>query len=211
MKKIHFGLLAAMIFLGACRSGVQSTADNSLVTLFPAMAVRDTLHFFIPESPGGAPIADSLLRANLTSSQFDSLHFDTGEHAFFAVGRFSLPGEVEACLLHNTEFWFGKQVLLLYDRASARFIGVREVANFYGGESGQVATEGWLLMRENPPRLFVKYADHSITLSPNGDAEPIEHLSVSGELLEWSGKKFLPVSNPDSLAFLQHFQMDRTW
>jgi len=169
--------------------------------------IPDTLHFFLPEKPSNIPVSDTLLKMALDSAQYENLHFDTGEAHFWAQGKFSFTKDIDACLLQTEEFWFGKLTLLLYDKKTRKFLTTLEVANFYGGDGGQVAVESWLLPRPAPPRIFIKNAEHGFSMA--GEDEPREYLSESGALLQWQSPAFTPVANPDSAVFLQKLKMNK--
>lgn len=209
-------LLAASLtllgWLGTCWSTKLpgNTRSQALYALFPEVPeAPDTVHFFLPEHPAGTPVPDSLLRACLDSAQYASLHFDTGEAQFWAVGNYDFAPEMKACLLQTSEFWFGKQSLLLYDKKQKRFFQTLEVGNFYGGDGGQTAKEAWWFRQANPPRLYLKTADHGFSM--HEASEPTEYLWEHGELLEWETSGFRPLPLPDSSAFLQKFRMNREW
>lgn len=182
-----------------------ATPAETLHAVFAAGTAVDTVHFFLPDSAVGAPVPDSLLKLCLDSTQFNSLHYETGEARFYAVEKRALTGDTDACLLYTQEFWFGKLSLLFYDRPNRRFYGVQEVSSFYGGDGGQVAVESWLLSYTGVPHLYAKTAQHGFIPGE----EPKEYYDEAGALLRWDGRAFQPVVHPDSAAWLAKFRMER--
>jgi hypothetical protein len=139
-----------------CNFHTQTTFDPCF-TRFPARpGWPDTLHFFLTETPAGVPLSDTLLRTILDSAQFESLHYGTGEARFWALGQFPLTAGLSAGIVQTTEFWFGKQSLLVFDPRQPRCLAVVELAHFYGGDGGQTASESWLFRSHTPLQLFIK-------------------------------------------------------
>lgn len=219
MKKTQlnprFCLLAmATCLIWGCGTGVKKetpAASDKLYAAFEAsQSPRDTLHFFLPENPSGRPVSDSLLKICLDSTQFEFLHFQTGDPHFWADKKYPLSDDVEACLLHTNEFWFKKQTLLLYHKTKRTFFSAIEVASFYGGDGGQIAVESWLFHTNGTPHLYVKNAEHWVTIKEEQEA-PTEQVSETGNLLRWEAPAFKPRSTPDSTRLLQNFRMHHQW
>jgi hypothetical protein len=212
---ILFGLICSALFgiCGFCGDTPTATAPpivSSLTAQFAVSALPpDTLHFFISEAGDGPAIPDSLLKLSLDSAQFEQLHFGTGEAQFRQLGRYSFNETLDALLIGTEEFWFGKQTLVLTDKKTGKVAGLLEVSNFYGGDGGQTASESWWFRTSNPPRIYVKTAQHGFKMQPDGD--PLEYYQEEGQLLEWQQNTFKPIPQPDSLVFLKNFPMYRVW
>ncbi|MBN8679358.1 MAG: hypothetical protein J0M29_14110 [Chitinophagales bacterium] len=210
-----FGLIcSAMLgicgFCGNPQPESNATAPLGLVSAFgQASEAPDTLHFFISEAGDGPLISDSLLKAGMDSAQFEQLHFGTGDAQFRQLGRYNFIENLDALLIGTEEFWFGKQTLLFTDKKTGKLVGLVEVSHFYGGESGQTASESWWFRNANPPRLYTKLAEHGYRAT-DGE-EPEEYHSEEGILLEWQKGAFQRIPQPDSLGALQKFSMYRVW
>ncbi|MCC7464947.1 MAG: hypothetical protein IT261_01680, partial [Saprospiraceae bacterium] len=163
---ILLGLICSALFgiCGFCGDTPPETAPPSVNLLSAQFAESalppDTLHFFISEAGDGPAISDTLLRASLDSAQFAQLHFDAGDAQFRQLGRYSFNETLDALLIGTEEFWFGKQTLILTDKKTGKVAGMLEVSNFYGGDGGQTASESWWFRQSNPPRIYVKTAQH---------------------------------------------------
>jgi hypothetical protein len=202
---------ACLLFGTGCTSAV-STPSTSFLTAFPERSDwPDTLHCFLPETPVGNTLSDSLLKTVLDSAQFESLHYGTGDAHFRATDQFAFSDDLRAALVHTEEFWFGKQSLLVFDLRKQKCLEVVELAHFYGGDGGQTASESWLFGNKTAPRLFVKTAEHGLAPSESPTEELREYLQESGQLFQWAGRQFQHLPNPDSLRFLQQYRMHRTW
>ncbi len=203
----------AFSFMVAChapKKSVNNTPVHTLVSLFADLpALPDTVHFFLPENPAGKLVSGTQLKSCLDSTAFDNLQFGTGDVHFWAVGKFPFTHEVDACLLLTEESWFGKQTLLFYQKKQDRILSTLEVANFYGGDGGQTATESWWFRKSAPSKIFIQSAEHGIRM--HEETEPTEYLSESGALLQWEQRTFKTMPNPDSSLFLQKLKMHREW
>jgi hypothetical protein len=169
------------------------------------------LHSYLAESPAGVPISDTLLKTVLDSTQFESLHYGTGEARFWALGQFPFEGGLSAAIVQTEESWFGKQSLLVFDLQQTKCLAVVELSHFYGGDGGQTASESWLFRKKVPLQLFVKTAEHGLSVSPGSADEPQEYLREPGQLFQWVKQEFQPIPNPDSSLFVQQYRMHRTW
>jgi hypothetical protein len=214
MKNIFWAVFAASLFAAmhcAPVSPRQTPLAQCLTHFPPRPDLPDTLHCFLAESPKGTPLSDTLLKMALDTAQFESLHFGTGEARFQALGQFPFAADLQACLLHTEEFWFGKQSLLIVDLRQQKCLAVVELAHFYGGDGGQTASESWLFRDKVAPQLFVKTAEHGLTLTDSSTDEPQEYLRERGQLFQWEVDQFQRIRNPDSSLFMQQYRMHRTW
>lgn len=214
MQKLLWITLAILLFIGtACtRPAPTQTKASQFLTHFPSRTdLSDTLHCFLEEAPTGTAVSDTLLKTVLDSTQFESLHYGTGEARFSAVGQFAFAEGLTAVLLRTEEFWFGKVSLLVFDLQQQKCLSVADLSHFYGGDGGQTASESWLFKSKVPPQLFVKTAEHGFALSETATDEPKEYLRESGQLFQWEAKQFHPIANPDSSLFLRKYGMHRTW
>lgn len=212
MQQIFLFASLLMFATGCSRSVQPQSAFAECLNRFPPRPDwPDTMHCFLAETPAGLPISDTLLKTVLDSTQFESLHFGTGEARFWALGQFPFAEGLVAGLLRTEEFWFGKQSLLIFDLRHQKCLTVVELSHFYGGDGGQTASESWLFRGAMPPRLFVKNAEHWFALPDTPADEPQEHLQESGQLYQWDTNRFRALPNPDSLPFLRQYTMHRTW
>ncbi|MBL7827241.1 MAG: hypothetical protein JNJ57_11460 [Saprospiraceae bacterium] len=214
-RQLVFGVACAAAVLWGCTYCARPVSIPSpfsqCLARFPSHSNwPDTLHCFLADTSAGLSISDTLLKTVLDSAQFECLHFGTGEPLFFAQARFPFVEGQTACILQTEEFWFGKLNLLIFDLRKQKCLAVTELSHFYGGDGGQTASEAWLFRKKTPPLLFVKRADHWLTVS-NTSGEPEEHLHQSGQLFQWDATQFRVIANPDSLPFLKRYQMHRKW
>jgi hypothetical protein len=211
----HLSIInALLLLLGFACSRPLSTKNtlDQLLTHFPIQAgLPDTLHCFLDESPKGTAISDSLLKTVLDSTQFENLHFGTGEAKFIALGQFPFAKGLRAGLLQTQEFWFGKLSLLVFASEQQKCLAVVELSHFYGGDGGQTAAESWLFRDQVQQQLFVKNAEHGLSPGDNPRAEPQEYLREQGQLYQWKETHFQRLPIRDSAAYMQRFLMQREW
>jgi hypothetical protein len=206
-------LSACLSFATGCISAVStSTPSASFLNAFPERPDwPDTVHCFLPEMPIGNVLADSLLKTVLDSAQFESLHYGTGDAHFRAVGQFRFGKGLRAALVYTEEFWFGKQTLLIFDPQQQKCLTAMEVSHFYGGDGGQTASESWIFRGKTPAQIYVKTAEHGITVADSPTDDPKEYLRESGRLWQWKGHQFQPLIHPDSMVFMRHYLLHKTW
>lgn len=207
-KALCLVIVATLLICTNCTrpSATQTPLAQCLSYFSPRPNVPDTLHCFLAEATEGTLLSDTLLKTVLDSTQFESLHFGTGEARFLALSQFSFAKDLCAALLRTEESWFRKQTLLVFDLRQQKCLAVVELAHFYGGDGGQTASESWLFPNVASPKLFVKTAEHGFVTQTDD-----QYLREHGELLQWKVKNFHTIPNPDSVLFLRRFSMHRTW
>lgn len=139
--------------LTGCRSDTQpvATPDSTLYDYFPSLTAPDTLHIGIDTDTtrgqwANLPLPDSMLQAALDSAQLANLIDDPSDPdvVYTAGYRFPLNQRYDACLVEALRVWFRFKGALVYDKQEKQFVASYQLAQFYGGESGQDWLESWL-------------------------------------------------------------------
>lgn len=190
--------------------------DPELLSWFPSTATADTLRFEV-QTGGDADttkiIPIRLLFSSLDTAlqrQFEAVT-DTTEAVVVGKSRYVLNENFDACLLEVHQFWFRFQMLLLYDKQHHAFTDLVNVAQWYGGDGGQILTGSWLFDYDGDGEkdLVLRQIEHSMRVSEEG--EPIESTVENGSLLLWKNGKFVESPSANSAELVKRFPIGAPW
>lgn len=179
-------------FLSALQQPV--TAQEVLV-YFKQLRATDTLHVEVnlePDSPTlGDTIPNSLFFSEIPAAFLQEIDYlaDSSAALVLGRGRFSLNDSIAAYWVEIRQHWFQHQALLLYDRQRKMFVDMVRLAEWYGGESGQILVGSWLFDYDGDGQkdIFRREIQHSMV--PVDDTV-LEHTGEMAELLRWEKGKF---------------------
>jgi hypothetical protein len=218
MKKSTF-LLTFLLScaLMACHPAQRHTAtEPPLLAKFPIVDLPDTLHLELP-TVEVAELGDSIPNA-LFFSALDTAWLREIEHVadssmavVRALGRYALEDGHDLCLVELRQNWFKHQSLLVYDKHRQAFTDRLTVAEWYGGEGGQVLAGSWLFDYDGDGKkdLVRREIEHWIKMTDAG--EPKESTLERAELLLWKDGQFVPQPLADSAALVKLFPIRSVW
>ncbi len=133
-----------------------------------------------------------------------------GEAVIHAQGRFPLAKGYEGCIIEVHQNWFKHWSLLVYDQKRIAFTDRQTVAEWYGGEGGQVLTGSWLFDYDGDGSkdLVRREIEHSMRVEEQG--EPMESNWERGSLLLFKNGRFMQ-SSADSVMLVQRFPIRSVW
>jgi hypothetical protein len=219
MKQYLFIFSSLLLGLSACHSPKepQAVAEPPLLAYFKPMPTADTLHLEMPIGEEVEKLGDTIPNA-LFFSSLDSawLHeiehvADSNEAMVHGKGRFALANGFDACLVEIHLNWFKHQSLLVYDKQRHAFTGRVTVAEWYGGESGQVLTGSWLFDNDadGSKDLVQREIEHWMKMDDND--EPQETFVERASLLLFKEGKFTASATVDSATLVKRFPIKSAW
>ncbi len=219
MKKSIFFFASLLLGVSACHSPKepQSVAEPPLLAFFKPMPTADTLHLEMPisedaEKPGDT-IPNDLFFSSLDTAWLQEIEHvaDPKEAMVYGLGRFSIANGFDACLVGIHLNWFKHQSLLVYDKQRHAFTDRVTVAEWYGGEGGQILTGSWLFDydMDGSKDLVQREIEHWMKMDDKG--EPLETIVERANLLQFKEGKFIRMTMADSAALVKRFPIKSAW
>jgi len=187
--------------------------ERPLAAYFPVLPLPDTLQFALTDNdePAQADTVPNTLFFNaLPPEMYAHIEHvaDSAGAAIFGRGRFRLDERYEAWWAEVRYFWFQHQSLLLYDVVEKRFTDRITVAEWYGGEGGQILTGSWLLQRDGGKALELvqRQDEYSIRFM---DEEVLQDTARYISFWQRRGGRFSEIEVRDSLGLIRDFPLEK--
>lgn len=208
-------VLASLLLLTSCTSRLPQA--SAFATSFPAITLKDTT-IFAGEMGEGATASlkamDTITLEDFNKYVPDSLHepiahiLEGGDPVIQKLGRFPLDAYYDALAIDIQAFWFRNQSVLIFDKKQQTVIGLFPVAEFYGGDGGQILRQSWLLSKQNIMQaLIVRESEHALKIE-EASGEPQDLYAEWGARYLWQKNKFVEQPTSDSLALIKAFPID---
>jgi hypothetical protein len=219
MKELFFLLfLCLLISSTACQQKRQAKKDD-LASYFSTVQPDDTMRFeVVTQEEGGLPgvpgdtIPTSFFFSQLeTHLMNDVWYFDnSGELTVSGKYRFPLSENREAYLVGISQHWYRHLSLFLFDQQKKAFTGRVTVAEFYGGDGGQILSGSWLIDYDGDgdKDLVRRETEHWMDVSGE---EPQEQMKESASLLLWENGQFVASPAQDTAALIRRFPIHSLW
>jgi len=211
MKTTSFLILAALL-VSSCSSSLSK--DSSFAASFQSLTLKDTTVFAVEI---GASASASLTATDTIALEVfnkyvpDSLHepiahiLEGGDPVIRKLGRFPLDAQYDGLGVDIQAFWFRNQSVLIYDKQRQQVMQIFPVAEFYGGDGGQILRQSWLLSANNIMKeLIVRESEHALRMGEN-EEEPTDVYEEWVAKYIWQGERFVEQPIPDSLDLIQRF------
>jgi hypothetical protein len=206
---------ALLLFFANCRQPVPAKTRD-LFSSFPAHGPGDTLHVEVSTESDAPVLGDTIPNALFFSAipqpflkEIDYLA-DSTDALVLGRQRFSLNDSMEACWAEIRQFWFQHHSLLTYNKLQKAFTGRITVAEWYGGDGGQILIGSWLFDYDGDGDKDIVRREIQHSLVPAGDSV-LDRTSESATLLLWDGKQFSEAPAQDIKSMIRHYPIQTQW
>lgn len=197
----------------ACRSATQRPSTE-LLAYFKPLLQQDTLHIEVAdETPSPRDtIPNQLFFSQIPITLLQPIDYlaDPSQAVVLSKQQFALDKNISAYWVEIRQFWFQHHSLFLYDKAKRQFTDRVTVAEWYGGDGGQVLTGSWIFdfNGDGKKDIVRREIQHSIILN---DEEPLEQLYESASLLIWKNGRFTDTLFQDTATLVRRFPIKSFW
>ena len=208
---IFFVAIFAAFSILSCEEGAKNTGtkEKAVVDYFSEIATADTMRFEVfpdGDTAGGVRIPTSAFFRKMPTRLMNEIQYfdNTAPLYVYARGRFPLTEGKEALLADLRQNWYQHQSLFVYDAAADTITARTTVAEFYGGEGGQITTGSYLLDLDGDgdKDLVRREVERWIDTS-GGDA--VENFANYVSVFHWKDGDFRETPITDSAALIAAF------
>lgn len=159
----------------------------------------------------GDTIPNSLFFSQLETRLMNGVPYldNSGELRVIGRVRFPLTENVDAYLVDIRQNWYQHQSLFMFDKQKNAFTERETVAEFYGGEGGQILTGSWLTDydKDGNKDLIRREIEHWIILEEENTRDT---MSERAELLLWKNGSFAKTP-ADTAVLIKQFPITSMW
>ena len=210
---LQFFCLSILATLVACQSS-QKVPPQDLRSYFTTQALGDTLHIEIDlKRPSKSDtIPNRLFFTSIPAALLQPIGYlaDSTEATVLSRQHFRLNDQMSAYWVEIRQFWFQHHSLFLYDESKKAFTNRITVAEWYGGEGGQVLQGSWFFDFNGDGRKDILRREIEHSMIPN-DGEPLEQFFESASLLLWKNGRFEDTPIQDTAALIRQYPIQRVW
>jgi len=202
--------LSVLILFGimAC---TKKAPEKTFTDYFQPISPGDTVIFqarIDPDDPlPGDTLPLAVLKTYVSQAILDDIAYvaDTATSLFFTRGKFTLDDHTELLWMEAQNSWFNHHSLFMWDKKANKVSGQLTVAEWYGGESGQILISAYLMPGKTPV-VVVRQTERTTRISDAGGKDEIqESRSEQAALWQISGGKFIQRPVYDEARLMRDF------
>ncbi|MDZ4680128.1 MAG: hypothetical protein SH848_17405 [Saprospiraceae bacterium] len=207
--------LAFILLLPSCQRP-SLPKERALTDYFRLQVLTDTLLVEISEETevpeAGDTIPNALFFSVIPPTLLQEIDYLADSAGAVVLGRqhFPLESDVEAYWVEIRQFWFKHHSLLVYDKTHKIFTDRITIAEWYGGDGGQVLIGSWLFDVDGDEKTDILRRDIQHSLVPDGETI-LERTEESAALLLWKNKQFTETPLPDTAAAVRRYPIRTLW
>ncbi|MFN0015124.1 MAG: hypothetical protein ACKVU2_11310 [Saprospiraceae bacterium] len=216
--KLFFLVFTTGLLATACSINPRPNSQQGLLNYFDTTAAADSLVFEVEyvddkHAVSGDTIPNALFFNLIDSTMLAEIEYvaDSSMAIVLARRRFPLSTNIEACHVDIRQAWYQHQSLLLYDRSRRAFTQRITVAEWYGGDGGQLLTGCWLTDYDGDgdKDLVIREIQH--TLRPDDDGGAVDELLETAALRVWQQDSFVEQPLADTAAAVRRYPIRSFW
>lgn len=212
--------LTLFCLLASCPLAAQQPLPGNVQELLgyfeQVPAHTDTLHIEVNLEPDslspGDTIPNQLFFSAIPAVYLQEIDYVADSSAALVLGRqhFPLNDSTEAYWVEIRQYWFQHHSLFVYNKHRKLFVGRATLAEWYGGDGGQVLIGSWVFDydRDGQKDIFRREIQHSI--QPHGDTVK-ERNRESASLLRWKNGLFSETTERSSKRKTRRFPIRSFW
>ncbi|MEO1259897.1 MAG: hypothetical protein AAFZ15_13980 [Bacteroidota bacterium] len=209
-----FSLLITTLVSGCFSKGNNQTSPKSLPDYFQKTEPADTLLFEINDAEEinwTDTLSNRLFFSKMETQLMNGVEYFDNSGRLTVIGRtrFSFNDQLDAYLVDMRQHWYRNLSIFIFDLQKEIFIHRETVAEFYGGEGGQILTGSWLMDfdGDGSKDLVRHEVEHWIILD---DDNPRDTLTQHAAFLAWEANKFLE-KEANTEALVKQFPIKLFW
>jgi hypothetical protein len=173
----------------------------------------DTLHIEVStEQDRLNTIPNAIFFKAVPAALLQDISYIADSSDALVLGRqyFPLNDSITAFWVEISHLWFQHHSFLLYNKRRQVFTDRITLAEWYGGDGGQILTGSWVFDYDGDGKkdILRRQIQHSIEFT---EGEPQEHTEELLTLLLWKKDRFVEKTVPDTAMILKRFPIRTLW
>lgn len=197
----------------ACHTPVRRQPPE-ILAYFKLSSLRDTTHIEIADESVEIfdTIPNRLFFTEIPARLLQQIDYLADSASAVVLSRQSFPMDdsITAYWVEIRQFWFQHQSLFLYNHFNRQFTDRITMAEWYGGDGGQVLIGSWMFDYDGDGKKDIVRRTIEHSMIP-GEEEPKEQVFESASLLRWKKGRFEDALFPDTPALVRQFPIETFW
>jgi hypothetical protein len=214
-KTLRFSVCIAGFNILACCATPHRQGVTALLSHFKTSALGDTLHIEILNEIAGKPdtIPNRIFFNSIPHRLLQPIEYlaDSSASVVFSRQKIQLDAHISAYWVEIQLSWYKHHSLFLYDQSRHQFTDRITVAEWFGGDGGQILIGSWVFDYNGDGKkdLIVRDIQHSMIPTDDGDA--VEKTHESASILLWKNGRFVDTPFQDTTSLIRRFPIQSYW